>query len=236
MASALPEKLFHASTHPENLEQLEPRPEHNAVGQEGNFVFATDDPVIAAAYSLKTDDMLFAGKIDDEAVVVLSSIDNIEAGRIYTLPTESFTHVHGGEFTSEQAVTPLETTLITSTDKPMEEGVQVMVFGDAMNDDKWWDFREESAKTSLAISEQGDVVPAEVIAQELQDLKEFLAQQIEKGDIIHLNAERGINAADLSEWKAANDEQYARNTEEQNSFVNSLRTNDRDGDGFSLGV
>ncbi len=236
MALPLPEKLYHASTHPETLEQLEPRPEHNAVGQEGNFVFATDDPKMASAYSLKTDDMLFAGKIDDEAVVVVSSSDNIETGRIYTLPTEGFTHVHGGEFTSEQAVTPLETTLITSTDKPMEEGVQVMVFGEAMNDDKWWEFRDESAKTSLEMSEKGEIVPAEVIEQEVQDLKAFLAQQIEQGAIIHLNAERGINPADLSAWKAANDEKYERNLDEQNSFVNRLQSNDRDDDGFSLGV
>ncbi|MBI5466691.1 MAG: hypothetical protein HY975_00540 [Candidatus Kerfeldbacteria bacterium] len=130
-----PPLFYHASAN-RHLERLEPRAETVRDEAEGAVVFATPEKDLASTFMLPKDDSWSAsGRVNGRAFALFADRDKFAAldhgGTLYVLPAESFgrddrDEHHRSEWTSQEAVVPIERIDYDSALTAMQEnGVRV---------------------------------------------------------------------------------------------------------------
>lgn len=136
-----PSVLYHASRSGD-IDVFEPRIGKRRDENEGAPIFATPSKAMASIFLVETDDSWTqSGAMDGTPFIVISDRERFESldtgGYIYTLPSETFdTDLGKGlrelEYTSNEAVTPVEQEYVPSALSTMlENGVKVYFVDDA---------------------------------------------------------------------------------------------------------
>jgi len=218
-----PPRLFHATcaTAKEDgvlnvfPDILEPRRQKTVLGEEGDFVFAGASLPLALTYALKTRNgepnsaCVDASRLTQEGIPIAMMfgyefLDQHPEGRIFEVPGETFHAVTTpdgnltGEWVSKEPVTPTFLKSV-SLNFAMRAGVQIFVHTSRNS-------RNIYRKELNEVFEEKDPL--------LQERAYFdmLKSLIERGELVHLNRERGMNPVNFDNLQLE-DDSFIRNPE-----------------------
>lgn len=206
-----PAFLFHGSCN--GIEgALTPRPQHGDVNgrfPEGirHLVFATDDPSLAATYTLKNKYMLSAGTTDGRNFAVFRDYDSwkqtIDAApcSVYVLPSDTFTNTLNKtdgrptpEWLSPVAVQPQEIRYQTP-ETVMQTGAQLFFLDKGITEQLWHYDPSKPADSSflnrITAKQQAGLLPSTFTPMDLH------AGLMQAGLMRHLNAETNIQPIEV---------------------------------------